>query len=163
MLTSERFAKLDALGFTWNWQAVRAEQHWMEQYGLLVEYVKRNGHPHVPKSFSKNHLGSWVWIQRQRRRGKHKSLLTHSQISLLDKLGFRWDVREDVWQEHFDQLARFEKKHEHVRIGKKTKGTVPSVGWINKQRAQHANGTLPADRKAKLDSIGFKWRKWTRS
>jgi len=58
-------------------------------------YVREHGNPNVLRTYHNTELASWVWIQRQRRKGTKKrkakvDLITAEQESLLDKLGFRW-------------------------------------------------------------------------
>lgn len=51
ILTSDRIAVLDTVGFAWN---VRGDVFWQKHYNLLVEYKKENGDVKVPRLFTKN-------------------------------------------------------------------------------------------------------------
>lgn len=163
LLSPERIRLLDELGFVWEWNKIKADETWMKYYHELETYMREHGNPHVTRSHANTKLASWVWIQRQRRKGTYKpngkdfDLMTAEQISLLDKLGFRWDANEEKWAEQFDQLKRFKEQHGHCEVGLVADGDDDLLGWVSLQRSKHAHGKLESDRKQKLDSIGFSW------
>jgi hypothetical protein len=86
LLTGERIAVLDAVGFVWD--------PWAEDFarGLaaLKEFVVAHGHARVPQKHRTEDgfaLGSWV---SSRRRDGTQGRLTADRIAALDALGFVW-------------------------------------------------------------------------
>jgi superfamily II DNA or RNA helicase len=158
LLSDDRIRCLDELGFIWDWQSIKAQETWMKWYHKLEAYVQEHGNPNVPRTYADRPLASWVWINRQRRQGTNKSgSLTPEQIALLDELKFRWDAREEQWQERFEELQRFKSQHGHCGIEFETGEDKKLASWVSGQRTAAANGELQAERKAKLDEIGFNW------
>jgi superfamily II DNA or RNA helicase len=163
LLSPERIRLLDELGFVWDFQSQKGQETWMKWYRELETYVREHGNPHVTRSYANTKLASWVWIQRQRRKGTIKSkgkvrdLMTVEQISLLDKLGFRWDAREDKWTEQFEQLKQFKEQHGHFDVEQVEGEESELSGWVSTQRNKNSSGEIQAERKNQLDSIGFKW------
>ena len=158
LLDAGRTRLLNELGFIWGWQKLNNDEAWMKRYRELEKYVQDHGNPHVPRTYADTILASWVWIQRQRRKGTNRDgALTSEQIGLLNKLGFRWDAREEKWAEQFERLQRFWKKHGHCEVSKVEGGKSELAKWLSSQRRQNSAGELQSERKAKLASIGFKW------
>ncbi|KAL7543647.1 hypothetical protein ACHAXR_013067 [Thalassiosira sp. AJA248-18] len=94
IMTEERKAKLDELGFVWK---VRDRADWNDRYEQLLEFKKENGHCIVPQHYTRNRaLGKWVAKQREQyrfyREGKH-SFLTEERIDLLKSVGFVWQIK----------------------------------------------------------------------
>jgi len=94
MLTDERKAQLDELGFIWK---VRDRADWNDRYEQLLEFKKENGHCIVPQHYSRNRaLGKWVAKQREQyrffREGRH-SFLTEERIDLLKSINFTWQIK----------------------------------------------------------------------
>ncbi|MSU62652.1 MAG: hypothetical protein EXS31_09675 [Pedosphaera sp.] len=161
-LSDKQIARLDGLGFVWDWQEQKGQETWMNWYRELESYTREHGNPHVPRTHANTKLASWVWIQRQRRKGTFKQngfvdLMTAEQVSLLVKLGFRWDAREEKWVESFELLKRFKLKHGHCEIGLVAGADTALLGWVHAQRSLLAGGKLNAERKGKLDALGFSW------
>jgi superfamily II DNA or RNA helicase len=157
-LSQERVQLLDGLGFVWDFQTQKSQETWMKWYLELENYTKEHGNPHVPRSHANTKLASWVWIQRQRRKGTVKgSAITSEQIALLDKLNFRWDVREEQWQERFDQLKLFKEQHGHCNVELVADEDDKLFCWVRFQRNALAQGKLDEDKKAQLDEIEFSW------
>ena len=94
MLTDERKAQLDELGFIWK---VRDRADWNDRYEQLLEFKKENGHCVVPQHYPRNRaLGKWVAKQREQfrfsREGRH-SFLTEERIDLLKSINFTWQIK----------------------------------------------------------------------
>mmetsp|Transcript_1702 Transcript_1702/g.3728 ORF Transcript_1702/g.3728 Transcript_1702/m.3728 type:complete len:541 (+) Transcript_1702:133-1755(+) len=94
LMTDERKAKLDEIGFVWK---VRDRADWNDRYEQLLEFKKENGHCIVPQHYQRNRaLGKWVAKQREQyrfyREGKH-SFLTEERIDLLKSVGFVWQIK----------------------------------------------------------------------
>jgi hypothetical protein len=139
-------------------------EKWMHRYHDLLEYRKQNGHCNVPFDFKeKPFLSQWVKRQRHQYKckfnGKH-SHLTSERIGLLEMVGFIWDSHAAAWEENFEVLKEFKKKHNHshVPIALNQLST-----WVKRQRRQYKRfisklpSTLTEDRISRLTVQGFVW------
>ena len=163
-LSGMRISLLDQIGFVWDLQRVKAEETWRKWYQELEAYVREQGDANVPRRHSNTKLASWVWIQRQRRKGTYKAggsidHMTDEEAMLLEKLGFRWDVRsaasERRWTKAFEKLSAFKAKHGHCDIDETVEQGL--ANWCATQRAARSSGQIAANRLVLLDGIGFKW------
>ena len=137
-------------------------ENWDERFGELLAFVKENGHPHVPRTHTNSRLASWVWIQRQRRRGTSNALpLTPKQFEMLDQIGFRWDGvaerSDDVFEDKFDQLVTFAKEHGHCEVPTNYRENTELASYVGDLRRRCKDGTLSPERIGRLDAIGFMW------
>jgi superfamily II DNA or RNA helicase len=163
-LSSEQIARLNTLGFVWNWQELKGQETWMKWYRELEKYTLENGNPHIPARHPNSKLASWVWIQRQRRKGTYKTkgafdLITDEQIHLLDALGFQWDARygraSEYWLKGLEQLKKFRERHGHCNLSNVKKCDESLKAWASYQRARIAQGKIDPDQKAQLDALEF--------
>jgi superfamily II DNA or RNA helicase len=163
-LSSEQIARLNTLGFVWNWQELKGQETWMKWYRELEKYTLENGNPHIPARHPNSKLASWVWIQRQRRKGTYKTkgafdLITDEQIHLLDALGFHWDARygraSEYWLKGLEQLKKFREQHGHCNLSKVEKCDDRLKAWASYQRARIAQDKIDPDHKAQLDALDF--------
>jgi len=96
------------------------EALWMAKFHELEEFKNRHGHCAVPTSYPENpNLGKWV--KRQRYQAKLKQLgkpssLSRSRKLALDAIGFVWNQQTAVWDERFEEVLEFQKKHGHASI-----------------------------------------------
>lgn len=159
LLSPLRTQRLEQLGFVWDFQAQKGQETWMRWYRELESYMHEHGNPHVPRTHTNTKLASWVWIQRARRGKSYGSQppLTAEQIELLDKLGFRWNVRDEKWTERFDELKQFKEQHGHCNVELVADEKDGLLTWVKGQRTLLATGGLSAERKELLDNIGFLW------
>lgn len=159
LLLLERIRLLDEIGFVWDFQAQKSQKTWMKWYRQLEEYTKNQGNPHIPRTHNNTKLANWVWTQRQRRNKdlKGQDTLTEDQIALLDKLGFRWNVHEDKWQEQFEELKLFKEQYGHCNVELKAEKKDFLLRWVSMQRSMMMRGKLDDEKRAQLDAIGFSW------
>ena len=162
-LTEGQIARLDGLGFVWDWQEQRAQENWMKWYRELENYAKEKGNPHVPRTHMNVKLASWVWIQRLRKERDYnsQSQLTPDQVALLEKIGFHWDINEEKWIDMIGRLRRFREEHGHCDLSEDEDLST----WAQRQRSAQARNKLDPERKAQLDELGFSWtgnrdRRW---
>lgn len=165
VLSNERIARLDALGFVWNWLELKGQETWMKWYRELEKYTLENGNPHIPARHPNTKLASWVWIQRQRRKGTLKQrngfieTLTTEQINLLDALGFHWDARSgrlaEYWSNGLERLKKFREQHGHCDLSKVENCDDSLRAWANYQRTRIAQGKIHPDHKSQLDALDF--------
>ncbi len=123
---------------------------------MPVEYYVINGHSNVPSRWEKDlKLASWVSHQRQNRK---KNQLSEEEILLLDKLKFTWRRRErGSWEERLCEVTDFKSKNGHCEIPLNYPENQKLGRFVNSMRTKRKNGSLSADRIAKLDAIGFNW------
>lgn len=149
-LTATQTDRLNKLGFDWDPKATRWELRFAELRAFHAEF----GHARVPLNWPRNRiLGRWVSLQRQVR--KAKGSLSQARTEKLDSLGFVWATSmEKKWDRRYAELRRFQEKHGHCNVGKKS-----VLGlWVATQRITLKIGKLSADRKRRLDQLGFRWR-----
>ena len=79
--------------------------------------------------------------------------MSAEQEALLNKLGFRWEFSNYLWDEFFNELRAFKEKHGHCSDSRKKDREL--AAWVYRQRQRHARGELDSEQKAKLDSIGI--------
>ncbi len=146
----------------------RYDAIWEGNFEQLKRFKKRFGHCNVPAKWPKDpKLGAWVYTQR----GQYKKgALRPERVQELKKLGFKWSVegfeRELLdsgshyqahvkgWEKLFRRLKKWKSKGFMIPIG--VDETVRR--WAIIQRDYNRDGTLNADRKARLESIGFPWK-----
>lgn len=137
-------------------------ESWDERYGELLAYMNAHGHPHVPRTHANTRLASWVWIQRQRKRGTSKaSPLSARQIELLDKIGFRWDGvadrADEIFEERFEQLLEFRQVNGHCEVPANFSENKELASFVSDIRRKFKGGMLSSERIARFDAIEFMW------
>ena len=148
-MPAEPKKRLDVIGFVWEPYTAM----WEEGFAALEKFKQREGHCQVPTGHMEDafNLGNWVSTQRKAR----KTMATERR-KRLDTIGFVWDMSEVVWEEGFTALEEFKQREGHCRVpGKHVEGAFNLGNWVNKQR--RARKTMSAERKKRLDVIGFVW------
>merc|ERR1712129_491226 len=99
MLTTNQITQLDEIGFAWNL--------WNFQLNELKEFKRIHGHCNAPYSSS---LYKWVCDLRRQKENQEKEfpsrnidVLTNSQITQLDEIGFVWSL----WNLRLNELKEF--------------------------------------------------------
>ena len=154
-LRTDRKDRLDELGVDWDPLASR----WENMFTELRRYKDNHGNCNVRRRWKENPLlASWVDVQRQNHRD---GVLSAERKTRLDELGFDFDPHASAWEAMFAELLRYKEKHGHTNVppgrAYKEHPHPELAGWVNKQRTAHAKGRLPADRKDRLDAVGFIW------
>ncbi len=84
--------------------------------------------------------------------GQPKAERCLSSAQLADRL-----VRDSQWDYMFARLEAYRREHGHLEVPRLFEG-VPGLGrWVRAQREFASRGELRADRRARLDAIGFVW------
>jgi hypothetical protein len=149
MLSAFRKERLDRIGFTWR----PRELDWEEGFRHLKSYKERCGHCRVPLDHQEDGfpLGAWAHTQRTRKRS-----LPVERQQRLDELGFTWDLYEEDWEVRFNCLKTFRERVGHCRVPPNHKENGFNLGqWVSRQRQLKTQ--IRADRRERLDALGFVW------
>jgi superfamily II DNA or RNA helicase len=148
-ISSERRQRLEAIGFVWD----QLETAWDEAFVALTKFEARKGHCRVPKGHTEGTLRLGLWIRVQRR---NQDIMSAERKALLDAVGFIWEPLESVWEEGFAALTQFKTREGHCQVpGGQVEGTFKLGQWVRVQRWEP--DIMPAERKARLDAVGFIW------
>ncbi|WP_284741668.1 DEAD/DEAH box helicase [Amycolatopsis sp. RTGN1] len=131
---------------------------WWDGYAHLADFHARWGHSRVnPGHITGDgfRLGNWVSATRV---AYKQNRIGADRVAALGKLDFIFDARAADWERGFSVAHAFCTEHGHLRPPATFRqDNVSLSAWLGSQRAAHARGTLPADRKARLDTIGMHW------
>lgn len=61
------------------------------------------------------------------------------------------------WEEMYRELKAYHCEHGDCSVPQGFEGAPYLARWVNSQRERHRQGTMPKDRKQKLDGLGFWW------
>lgn len=91
-LSTERIAKLDAVGFLWEWKSTKIGEDgmnkaWKERFNELLVYKQLHGDCNVSSQKENRRQGNWV---AQQRLLKKNGKLHSERVRLLDEAGFEW-------------------------------------------------------------------------
>jgi uncharacterized protein (UPF0303 family) len=151
-LSVQRRRRLDAIGF--DWALLPARDSWETGFAALKQFQSREGHCRVPSGHEEGSFKLGGWVHRQRSKRKAMSTACRRQ---LDAIKFVWDPNEDAWQGGFAALKQFKAREKHCRVPRvHQEGTYNLGTWVVNQR--NRRDTLSAQRRQRLDAIGFVWR-----
>ncbi len=124
---------------------------WASHYAELQKFHFAYGHIKIPvRNIKYKKLSTWLVRQRFNRHN-----LTNKQILDLEKLGFVWCPRDDVWEEQYHKLCEFYNQYKNYNIPI-SYSTDPVFGrWVRRQRALKEE--MLESRRQKLDAINFSW------
>ena len=150
-LSYEQIERLNQLGFSWD-PLVEA---WETKFAALERFKQREGHacPGTEHQEDGLNLGNWIMHQRAA-----KDTLSPERIARLDKLGFSWDPLAEDWETHFAALEKFRQREGNVRPKQGHQEDGLNLGWWVVTQRRRKNKLLP-DRIARLDQLGFVWKK----
>jgi predicted helicase len=135
---------IDKLGFTWDMR-----------YGELIKYKDQFGDCNVPNRWTENkQLGLWVQNQRNNYRRK---ILSDDRIKRLEDISFVWELNELLWEEKYEELKEYMKKHGNRNIPQHWPENKQLGKWVSHQRTNYRKGKLSEDRIKRLEDIGFVW------
>jgi superfamily II DNA or RNA helicase len=148
-ISQERIERLDSLGFIWD----PFEDQWERCFAALESFHMREGHCSPTRSIVENALKIGLWIGTQR---LNKNILSTSQVSRLNALGFSWDPLQEQWEAAFDALKRFHRREGHSRVTQLFVIDGIKLGsWVTNQR--HIKEQLTQDQIKRLESLDFIW------
>lgn len=155
-LPDAQVERLRALGVS-PWERKKTHAQWHRRCDAYERYVAEHGSASIPGEYVTAdgiNLGRWVSRMRtQRRNGE----LTDAQIHDLESVGFRWETDGELrWLRSFAKYEEWARQTGQTAPGQKdhTRYGWAVGAWWRRQMDQWAAGTLPAERTAKLASVG---------
>ena len=119
VLTDDRIASLDTLGFDWSAKEQPAKKLFAQRIEDLRSYKEKHGHINVRKSDNKS-LYTFCINVRHARKNPEKSgrTLTDDRIASLDALGFDWSNRHEYPNSFAQQTDRPKPSKKRKQKGK---------------------------------------------
>jgi hypothetical protein len=150
-LPRDKDERLRGLGVVWDTK----ESVWEEKFSALQRFKLKHGHCNV--SFAKQKdRALYVWLINQRQLKRRGALVT-DRLNRLEDLGVDWQTFDSRWNQRFEELAAFAKRHGHCNIPQ-SGGLNDYLGkWLSQQRIAKRRGKLPRERVKKLNSLGVVW------
>lgn len=143
VLSQERIALLDQIGFVWN-----SSNSWETLVAQLQQFITTHGT--FPIASTHPRLNAWVVAQRiSHRRGQ----LAPHKTETLTQLGMVWNPLDNKWRERYDILQAYVIQHGHLRV--RSGHSLTRI--ISEFRQQYVQGTLPPERVEQLTAIGMDW------
>ena len=165
-LTDERIAMLDKLGMIWD----KLDYQWEKNYHACVEYYKEHRSLDIPAHYATKdglRIGAWIRRMRKARDGRLKGAqpLTQDQIRRLDAIGMDWqDSFTQRWEYGYAKAKEYYAQHSNIDVPATyvTEDGFPLGKWLKghvqiNDKTGRLSIKVTAERKAKLDALGFKW------
>jgi hypothetical protein len=93
---------------------------------------------------------------------RYKRKLSAERVARLEAIGFEWKgihfsspSQEAHWEQMFAQLVAFHTVHRHTEVPPTDAGCAGLGKWEQRQRLTKKRGELRADRRARLEALGF--------
>ncbi len=166
-LRPDRQQRLEDAGFAWRGTARRFKSQWEAAFAQLVAFHREHGHYRVTHTMDPK-LASWCADHKSKYR---QGTLRPERQARLEGIGFEWTTppptvpllriaaAEARWEMMMLQLQAYVAQHGHANVPHLWKKNRALGSWTHKQRQCHTAGTLRADRTARLDALGFVWRR----
>jgi hypothetical protein len=171
-MTTERAARLTALGFVWDpgrTGGTPREEEWEAQLARLAAYKAARGDCNVLNRWAEDRrLGTWVGTQRKGKRrldrGEPSEGMTTERAARLTALGFVWSPDEAIWEAQFARLAAYKAARGDCNVPQGW-AEDPRLGtWVKTQRrgkrkldrGEPREG-MTAARAARLTALGLVW------
>jgi hypothetical protein len=150
-LSSNRIARLEALGFEWD----PITSNWEHNFEKLLAFKDEHGDCRVPARWSKDEqLGRWVSVQRI---FYSKEKISPDRIARLNAIGFEWDLSAADWEKSLAKLIAFKAEHGDCRVPQRWKVDPKLASWVNLQRNIYNKRKLTTERITRLEAVGFEW------
>ncbi|NFE94368.1 helicase associated domain-containing protein [Clostridium botulinum] len=139
---------------------INSSQNWQYGFGFAKEYYEQFGNLDVKWNFKYKdfNLGKWLSYQRQALKGSSGRILSQNKKELLDSIEMIWDRLEYTWMKNFNCAKQYYYIHGdllmscHYIVEKINLGS-----WVNRQRKNYKNNTLPKEKIELLNSIEMDW------
>jgi hypothetical protein len=155
-LSPDRQRRLKSLP---GWEYFSHNARWEAGFQRLLDYVQENGTAAVPRPYVVEGYPLGVWVMTKRQEFK-KGTLSPERKQLLEELpGWAEDAQAAKWDEGFRHLINYVKENSHASPPNDCVLDGYRLGaWIKQQRLNFANGTLPPERRDRLDDLpGWEW------
>jgi hypothetical protein len=132
------------------------ETRWSIMFNKLKAYNEKHGHCRVHKSFDDT-LSNWINHQRQRNK---RGDLKPGRKKKLEEIGFfANDARQIEWEKQFNKMMEYKARFDRFNVPiSKVSDDDPSISrWLYYQRKTARSGTMPLDRRMRLNEVGFVW------
>ena len=149
LLIPEHRRLLDSLSFPF-------EDEWKRNFAELRKYVDTHSSwPQRGVKYQGIDLGTWCATQRyQRAKGNH----SRDRVALLDSIAFPWAPHEQTWQENYQLLIAYRRKHPTQWPNATEEYLETKLGsWCVTQRQLNKKKKLDASRRKLLNRISFPW------
>ena len=162
-LSEKHIYLLEKLGVKWSVKTVDRSLSWYDYYNLLVEYKKKYGNIDVPQNYVINgvRLGPLLNQQRQAYKGQSHYKLTDEQIKLLEDLGIKWSIRKMKWDDYYELLVEYKKKHGNIDVPQNYVINGVNLGkWLDVQRQAYrgcGRSKITKEHIRLLEDLGIKW------
>ena len=133
--------------------------HWDLRISELKTYRERYGTCVIAKDCEPEFIRLRSWVMSQRIKQKHKKLEPERE-NILAELGVSWitmDLKRTNWDDCFEKLKRYKKQYGHCNVPQRDKKHHLLAVWVANQRDAFRNNYMKAERREKLDSLGFEW------
>lgn len=158
-LTESQIARLDELGMIWGG---RQQLAWERAFAAAKRCWEQTGRLDIPESYRTEDgfmLGKWISRQRD---CEKKGELSEERRDRLEKLGMVWGDKQQLrWNRAYSAAKAYYEKNGHLDIpGAYLTDDGFGLGlWLKKQREYQSAGSLPEDRRRRLEEIGMIWEK----
>lgn len=150
-LSAERRRRLVELGVTLDSQAVG----WDEAFAALHTFVQREGHFDVPIGHVENGIRVRAWLAGQRRAVLAGRLRADRRQRLVE-LDIDLSAGAAKWEAGFAALVSFHRRHAHLNVPAfHMEGDIYLFAWVRRQRWEHAQRRLGAQRTRRLTQLGL--------
>lgn len=123
----------------------------------VEEFVKKHGHARIgTNNCSDDGLIGWI---KYNRKAYKENLLSKAKISMLNKLGFIWNVNDDLFYRKLDKMRKFvtENKENLPRKGNSIMYPKELLSWVGSLRARYSKGSLKEEHIKALQELGFEF------
>lgn len=155
-LSPEKRTLLEAIGVK---QENKLDLRFEQMYEKLAAFKALHGHCVVPlKEGREDATPLGLWTQRMRQQ-LSSGQLSAERAKQLTMLGLPVDNKEAKFQYRFSLAQAYRGEFGHLKIPQSYEKDGCKLGkWINGLRVRYQKGKLPAEKIARLESIGMVWK-----
>lgn len=137
-------------------------RQWFSAFLSVLKYYIKNGNIDIKLDYKDEkgfRSGLWVYVQRKKYNSLDGCKLSKVQIDLLNSLEIKWNYRDEVWDEYYDELQIYHKEHGNIDVPKcyVTNKKTPLGSWLGTQRSYYRRKLLPEWKILLLNDLGMKW------
>lgn len=151
-ISPERIVRLEAIGMIW----CPLDKAWDECFTILERLHREGSDVNATQGvvIDGKEIGSWVSVQRVDYKSGQLSI---KRISLLENIGFKWNVPDVNWEKRCAILERLYREGRNIVHGVVIDG-IRIGNWLAHQRQAYKAGKLSGERIARLEVIGVKFK-----